>query len=337
MFRILHVGLGPLGQMIVSDLYSRGLGEVVAALDSAGEFQGRKLSDLLPQTGALVPIQRGFDSIGDWSAFDAAIVTTSSELTRCAPTFRELLGRGLAVVSTCEELCWPWLRHVQLARELDAIAKEHGGCLLGTGVNPGFLMDAFPVAATAVSCSVRSIEVHRFQDAATRRIPFQKKIGAGLDLTTFEREVAAGRLRHVGLGESLHFLAHHLGFPLERWNETLEPVVARVPLACALGPIPAGHATGVRQVAEGWVRGAAVLRLVFQAAIGQPEPHDRVHVDGDPPLDLVLRGGVHGDVATSALLLNALPALNEARPGLHTMASVRPARSVAAAPAATRS
>jgi 4-hydroxy-tetrahydrodipicolinate reductase len=184
---------------------------------------------------------------------------------------------------------------------------------------------------------VRSLEIERVQDASTRRIPFQKKIGAGLDLAAFEREVAAGRLRHVGLGESLHFLAHHLGFPLERWDETLAPVVASGPLTCALGPIRAGQAAGVRQVAEGWVGGVPVLRLTFQAAIGQRDPHDRVRVDGDPPLDLVLQGGVHGDVATSALLLNALPALAEARPGLHTMASVRPLRSVARLPVGKRS
>ena len=119
MLRIMHVGLGPLGQKIVSDLYARGLGEIVAAVDSASEFEGRLLSDLVPQTGAAVPIQRNFDALADWRGFDAAIVTTSSDLARCAATMRELLGHGMAVVSTCEELCWPWLRHEKLARELD--------------------------------------------------------------------------------------------------------------------------------------------------------------------------------------------------------------------------
>jgi 4-hydroxy-tetrahydrodipicolinate reductase len=322
MFRILHVGLGPLGQKIVADLHARGLGEVVAAVDSAGEFQGRKLSDLVPETGAPLPIQRNFDSIGDWSAFDAAIVTTSSDLARCAPTFRQLLGRGLAVVSTCEELCWPWLRHANLARELDGLARAQGGRLLGTGVNPGFLMDTFPLAATAISRSVRSIEVQRFQDAATRRIPFQRKIGVGLDDAQFAAQVEAGTLRHVGLGESLHFLADRFGFAIERWEETIEPIRAERDLESGLGPVKRGKACGVRQEARGWSAGRVVITLQFRAAIGLSDPHDRVIVQGEPPLDLVWRGGVQGDIATSAIVLNSIAALRAAPAGLHTMGTI---------------
>lgn len=322
MLRILHVGLGPLGQKIVSDLYARGLGEVVCAVDNAGEFQGRKLSDLVPKTGAAVPIQRNFDGLADWKCFDATIVTTSSDLARCAPTFRELLKRGQCIVSTCEELCWPWLRHEKLAHELDQLARDHGGRLLGTGVNPGFLMDAFPLGATAISRTVRSIEVHRYQDAASRRIPFQKKIGAGLDDAQFAAQVKAGTLRHVGLGESLHFLAQQLGFRIERWEETIEPIKTERDLDCGLGPIKQGRAAGVKQEARGWAEGRVVITLRFQAAIGLADPHDRVIVQGEPPIDLVWKGGVQGDIATSAIVLNAIGPLRAAAPGLHTMATI---------------
>lgn len=322
MLRILHVGLGPLGQKIVSDLYARGLGEVVAAVDNASEFEGRKLADLIPQTGALVPVERGFGAISDWTAIDAAIVATSSGLPECAATFRELLGHGLAVVSTCEELCWPWLKHEKLARELDRCARDHGGRLLGTGVNPGFLMDTFPAAATAISRSVRSIEVHRFQDASTRRIPFQKKIGVGLDAEQFAAQVKAGTLRHVGLAESLHFLAQQFGFAIERWEETIEPIKTERDLESGLGPVKRGKACGVRQQALGWCEGRVVITLEFRAAIGLSDPHDRVIVQGEPPIDLVWRGGVHGDIATSAIVLNSIGQLRAAAPGLHTMATI---------------
>lgn len=322
MLRILHVGLGPLGQKIVADLYARGLGEVVAAVDNAAEFEGRTIGDLLPATGASVAIQRNFSSIADWRAFDAAIVTTSSDLAQCAPTLRELLGQGLPIVSTCEELCWPWLRHAKLAHELDALAKAKGGRLLGTGVNPGFLMDAFPAAASAVSRTVRSIEVHRFQDAATRRIPFQKKIGVGLDEAQFQAQVKAGTLRHVGLGESLHFLAQRFGFAIERWEESIEPIKTERELESGLGPVKPGKACGVRQQARGWSEGRVVITLEFRAAIGLADPHDRVIVQGEPPIDLVWKGGVQGDIATSAIVLNSIAPLRAAAPGLHTMATI---------------
>ena len=322
MLRIVQVGLGPLGQRVVADLHARGLGEVVAAVDVASEFEGRTVGDLVPSTGSRVPVAKGFASLDPARAVDAAIVTTSSDLARCAGDVRELLRRGHTVVSSCEELCWPWLRHRALAEELDRIAKQHGGRLLGTGVNPGFLMDAFPLAATAISRTVRSVRVERWQDAAIRRIPFQRKIGAGLDDRRFAEQVAAGTLRHVGLGESLHLLADRLGFAIERWTEELEPIHATRDLESSLGPIARGRVAGVHQVGRAYCEGREVLTLDFRAAVGLEHPHDRVVVDGEPPIDLVWKGGVPGDVATSAILLNAVGPLRAAAPGLHTMATI---------------
>ncbi len=330
---ILHVGLGPLGRMILGDSLARRLGRVVAAVDVDPELVGRPLAELVDAAEGSLRVLSSLEQIEDWSAIDVAIVTTSSSLASCAPTLRELLRRGLPVVSTCEELLWPRLRHADLARELDRLARENGGRLLGTGVNPGFLMDALPVFSSAVCRSVRSVQAFRIQDASNRRLPFQRKIGAGLDLDAFRQRVAEGSLRHVGLGESLHFVAHALGFELESWDETIEAVIAERDLECGLGAIPRGHAAGVRQVAEGVASGAVRARLEFVAAIGQADPHDRVVIEGEPAIDLRLVGGVHGDVATSAIVLNAMRPLIAAPPGLHTMATIAmPSCSVASAP-----
>ena len=142
MLSILQVGLGPLGRRVADDLVARRLGAVVAAVDTAPELEGSRVSD------ARVTADLESALAAD---FDVAIVTTSSDLSRCADTFRALLRRGAAVVSTCEELLWPTLRHPDLTAELDGIAKEHGGRLLGTGINPGYVMDALPVVATMSS------------------------------------------------------------------------------------------------------------------------------------------------------------------------------------------
>lgn len=336
MLRILHVGLGPLGLKIVADLHERGLGEVVAAVDVDPQLAGKKISDLAAGVRAKPVVQRSLDEIRDWSAIDAAIVTTSSSLEACAPTFRELLMRGVTVVGTCEELAWPALRHEKLAAELDVLARENRGRLLGTGVNPGFLMDAFPAFATSVSKSIERIEVVRRQDASIRRVPFQKKIGAGLEATEFAREVAAGRIRHVGLPESLHFLAHVLGIPISRWDETVQPILAERDLQSGLGPIRKGRVCGIRQEAIGIDGSAARIRLEFAAAIGLADPHDRVVVHGEPPIDLVWKGGVPGDVATSAIVLNALGPLLASPPGLHTMATIPLVRCAQLAPVSAK-
>lgn len=322
MLNLLHVGLGPLGQRVVTDLARRQLGRVVAAVDPAPAFVGKRLHELVPGTPEGPVVVSHLDEVGEWERIRCAVVTTSSDLELCMDTFRGLLARGCSVVSTCEELSWPWLRHPILAQELHELAVRHRARILGTGINPGFLMDALPVAATTVCQSVKAVRIERIQDAGKRRIPFQKKVGVGLDRAEFERQVAARTLRHVGLGESIHFLAHSLGWKVERWEETIAPVVAETALASDLGPVKPGQARGVRQEARAWSGGKLVLELHFQAALGEPEPRDRVVVDGEPPLEVVIPGGVHGDTATSAIVLNMVRSLLAAEPGLHTMATL---------------
>src|SRR5207249_4424720 len=242
----------------------------------SSEIAGRRLSELVPQAQGKLVVRRGLDEVREWASIDCAIVTTSSDLALCAPTLREILGRGVSIVSTCEELCFPWLRHAGLADELDLLARENRARLLGTGVNPGFLMDAFAVFTTAISRSVESVEVLRFQDASIRRVPFQQKIGVGLDSAGFEAAVKAGTLRHVGLGESMHVIARALGIAIERWEEEIHPVRAERDLDSGLGRIAPGRVCGVRQEARGWRDGRVAVRLCFQAAIGLEDPHDRV-------------------------------------------------------------
>jgi 4-hydroxy-tetrahydrodipicolinate reductase len=322
MLRILQVGLGPLGRAVVRDLHERRLGHVVAAVDVDPELAGRSLATLLPECAERVHIEAGLDDVDPGLEVDAAVVTTSSWLTNCAPTFRALLERGLAVVSTCEELIHPWHRHAELAGELDALARAHGGRLLGTGVNPGFLMDALPVFATSVCREVRCVRVDRVQDASLRRLPFQKKVGVGLEREEFAAAAATGRFGHAGLEESLRFVADRLDLEVDAVEQTIEPLLAEEQLDSGLGPIAPGIVRGLRQVATGRAGGELRVELTFVAAVGEPDPHDAVRIDGSPELSLRIPGGVHGDVATTAIVLNAIRSLRAAPPGLHTMASV---------------
>lgn len=323
---VLFVGLGPLGKMIIGDFVTRSLGRVAGVVDVNPRLVGQRVRDTIPGAGdssVLASIREALDAAGGRARVDAAVVATSSDLSRCMPTLRELLALGMPIVSTCEELLWPWLRHEAAAKELDAMCAAHGGRLVGTGVNPGFMMDTLPVVLTAVSRRVERVHVERVQDASTRRVPFQQKIGAALSEADFAARVKEGVLRHVGLGESMHFVSHYLGLGVTKWDETLGPVHATRALSCALGEIKPGGISGVRQVATGWNgRGEAVITLEFQAAIGQENPRDRLVVEGEPRLEMVIPGAVQGDIATSSITLNMIPRVVEARPGLHTMATL---------------
>ncbi|HIA03128.1 MAG TPA: dihydrodipicolinate reductase [Myxococcales bacterium] len=277
-----------------------------------------------------IAIHQSIEQLGDLSGIDCAIVTTRSRLPQCAPTLASLLGAGCSVVSTCEELIFPWLHHEKLARDLDELAKASNARLLGTGVNPGFLMDVFPIFATTVCKQVHAIQVHRIQDAGSRRAPFQKKIGATMTPKEFDQHAQSGAMAHVGLGESLHLIASHLNLPIQRWAETIQPVIAEEDLECAIGPISAGNVRGIMQVARGMYGAQCLVELIFKAAIAEPNPHDTIIVDGVPPFELTWRGGVHGDAATAALVLNTISPLLKAAPGLHMMTTITPPGAVRA-------
>ncbi len=297
--KVLQVGFGPLGRRLVADLL--GVGHAV-----------EQIVDSNPAAGidAPAPVVLDVDDVVDWDKIDVAMVTTCSTLPDCADTFRQLLKMGKAVVSSCEELSYPWLRHHALATELDEVAKRNGGRLLGTGINPGFLMDAMPGLISTVCLEIHGIRVTRRQNARLRRIPFQQKIGAGLSPAAIQEGWAAGKLGHVGLGESLHLLADMTGLAIDDWTEVAEPI--------GNGAI----ASGIRQVATGFAHGRTLLELRFEAALDLDNPHDRVEITGTPPIDVVFHGGVPGDIGTSAVLIRSIPRLFQAPPGLHTVATL---------------
>ena len=131
---------------------------------------------------------------------DIVVLCTSSSMRGVMPQIEGVLKLKVPIVTTTEELSYPVRRNAVLARKIDAMAKRAKVAVLSTGVNPGFVMDALPIMLTVACERIESVTVNRIQDARTRRLPFQQKIGAGLSPEQFRREVERGSIRHVGLG-----------------------------------------------------------------------------------------------------------------------------------------
>ena len=249
------------------------------------------------------------------------ILTTTSSLEKIHP---KCCNRGERenVVSSCEELTYPWFSQPEIAADIDRAAKENGVSVLSTGVNPGFLMDFLPLVVSGVCREVRKVIVERIQNAQFRRIPFQKKIGAGLTVEEFNAKVAEGVLRHVGLPESMYMIAAGLGWCLEEATDSIAPVIATERIVTPALTIEPGRVTGVRQIGRAFAQGREVINLVFQATVGEPNPRDRIIIEGSPHVELAIKNGINGDIATCAILVNAIPALVRAAPGLRTMADI---------------
>ncbi|MCX7615754.1 MAG: hypothetical protein N2Z65_08375, partial [Clostridiales bacterium] len=168
------------------------------------------------------------------------------------------------------------------------------------------------------------VTVERIQDATFRRIPFQKKIGAGLTVSEFHDKVKEGVLRHVGLTESMHMIASSMGWKLDSTEDAITPIIAEKQIKTGTMVIEPGKVLGVQQIGQGLMNGKEVVSLIFRASIGEQNVRDRIIIDGTPTIDSIVKDGINGDVGTCAILVNAIPAVVDAPPGLRTMVDVFP-------------
>lgn len=324
MIRIVQVGCGPIGCRIARLAAGRADLQVVAGIDVDPALHGRDLGQAGGGAPLGAPIVGSWDRLPDGAAPALAVHATGSSLPAVAPQLRSLLRAGVDVVSTCEELAFPAGANTAIAGELHGQAVSAGVTLLGTGINPGFVMDAWPLYMTAPCQEVRAIRATRVQDASGRRGPFQRKIGAGLDEAEFRRRAADGEIRHVGLTESAGMIAAGMGWNLDDFTETIEPIMAARAIDTGRVTVAAGRVAGVHQAGAGTAAGRQVITLEFRAAVGLGESWDAVSIDGVPPVEVRIGGGVHGDLGTAAIVVNAIRRVAAAAPGLVTMKDLPP-------------
>jgi 2,4-diaminopentanoate dehydrogenase len=225
---------------------------------------------------------------------------------------------GACVVSTCEELSYPWRKHPELAAKLDAAAKDEGVAVVGTGVNPGFVMDKLLLTLASVAQRVDAVKALRVVDASHRRLPLQRKIGAGLSPEEFRERVAAGSIRHHGLPESVAMVGDALGFDLDDVTETVQPVIAKEAVKTEFLEVHAGQAAGVHQIARGIAGGKEKIHMELRMYLGAADPVDTVSLMGEPNITMTVPGGTHGDTATAAVVVNTIPLILAAPAGLRT-------------------
>ncbi len=321
--RVVHIGLGPIGQGIARlALATEGL-KVVGAVDLAPEKAGKDLGVILGLPKKLrIKVSGNLQKFLRKTKADVAVLSTSSAVRDVKAQVAALVQKGMSVVTTCEELAFPAPAHASAFKELDRLARKKKVSVLATGVNPGYAMDALALMLTAPCAGVNRVSVTRVVDAATRRLPLQRKVGAGLNLNQFRRAITEGSVRHVGLVESAHMIAAALGWKLDKVEETIEPAIAPRDLDTEYLRIPAGNAAGVKQYARAYRKGELAISLDLQMYVGAESPRDHVLIDGVPPIDMTIAGGVAGDMATAAITVNAIPKLMAARPGMLSMTDI---------------
>jgi 4-hydroxy-tetrahydrodipicolinate reductase len=323
---IVQYGLGPIGQETARTVLDKDAAAMtlVGAIDIAPDKVGRDMADVIGGRDAAteVTVSDDADAVLADTRPDIVLHTTTSFLDDVADQLVQCARAGAHVVSSTEELSYPYERHPDVAARLHQVARDEGVVIVGTGVNPGYAMDTLPLTATGVCTDVRAVHVERVVDAGERREPLQDKVGAGLSRDAFAEKKATGTFGHVGLRESLLMVADGLGWALDAVEEELQPVPADAPVDTGYREVAAGEVAGIHHTAAGLIDGERLLTLDLKMYVGAEASYDAVEVAGDPPIDLRVRGGIFGDTATVGMLVNTAPLAATARPGLQTMADL---------------
>ncbi len=320
--RVVLYGVGAIGSNIAKLLLEKEGVEIVGAIDIDKNKVGKDLGEALQIGKRLgVIVSDDYRKVLSKACANTVIHATSSHLKDVYPQIAPLAEYGVNVISTCEELSYPYATEPELAKKLEALGIKYAMTFLGTGINPGFLMDTLVIALTGVCQKVNNIKVERIMNAGKRRIPFQKKVGAGLSVAEFKKKIEERTITgHVGLEQSIGMIASALRWELDKIEVgSVEPVVAVEPVASDAIKVKKGDVAGSRQMAKGVMKRKDVITLDFRAYIGAKEEYDAITIDGVPPVHQKISPCVHGDYATAAVIVNSIPKVMNAAPGLATM------------------
>ncbi|MFX0122722.1 MAG: hypothetical protein ACFFAE_03735 [Candidatus Hodarchaeota archaeon] len=324
-FNVIQVGLGPMGQRITKLLIERENIDIIGAVDIAPNLEGKKLAEILdiPCVPAIT-IDSNLKRLLSEKQADVVIISTSSSLEKVAPLIIEAIRANSNVISICEELSYPFEYHRDLSDEIDELAKSHNVSVVGTGINPGFLMDLLPIVLTAPCQTVRKITITRMMNSANRRGPFQEKIGTGLSIEEFREKIDERVITgHVGLTQSIQMILSALGMTSEKITEyPPNAVLAEKDITTSYCTIPKGFVCGLQSKAVARKNDEDLITLDFTAYAGDHEEYDSVVIEGVPRISQIIEGGVHGDLGTAAVVANMVPIIFFANPGLHTMKDI---------------
>jgi 4-hydroxy-tetrahydrodipicolinate reductase len=326
--KVVHVGLGPVGARIIRHIVNEREGlRYVGAIDVFPEIVGKDLGEVAEVGKKLgIKVSAEAKKVFKETKPDIAIYSTVSFLKGIFPQIAPAIESGVNVISTCEQLAFPNFADKELTKKYDELAKKHNVTVLGTGINPGFLMDIRPIVLSTGCMEVRKIEVTRQMDASLRRKPFQKKIGASLQPDEFKKAIEQGKITgHVGLEESICLIADALGWELDKVIvEDVQPIIAEEKVSSQFYTVRKGQVKGVKQKAYGIVKGEEKIHLLFTAFLGATPSFDEVRIKGNPEIDAKVSPCWHGDDGTTAMVVNLIPTVINAPPGVLTMNDIVP-------------
>jgi len=324
--RVALWGLGAMGSGCAVELLKKTGVEIVGVVVRKTNL-GKSLFEVLGvERGDRkdVILTNDVESVIKEGAVDICLLTTDSTTKDAFPKMKLCLERGINVITSAEEMAYPQAQSPELAAELDKIAKAHGVTVHGTGVNPGMMMDLLAICASGVMTSVDKVTCKRVNSLSPFGPIVMKEQGIGVSVEEFNQRVANGTMAgHVGFAESTRAMADAWDWKIEKFEQQMSPIVTDVDRKSPYGFAAAGSVAGVNMTGQAWVDGEVKLDMVHPQQI-EPEQvgvhtGDYITLEGVPPIHLQNLPEVNGGIGTIAMLVNMLPFVVAAKPGLKTM------------------
>ncbi len=323
--RVLQWGLGAMGSGMARLMLEKAGLKIVAAVDERPDFVGKDLGDVLNVDKKLgIIVTNKPEEVLNKEDVDIVVIATTSWTKEQLPDLRKILKAGINCISIAEEMSDPEAQNPDVSKELDALAKEHAVSILGTGVNPGYVLDLLVVILTGGNHRVDRIEASRVNDLSPYGPTVMKTQGVGTTPEEFRAGVADGSIvGHVGFPESIHMISQALGLGVDRIEENREPIISKVYRETPHVKVEPGMVAGCAHIGIGYRGDQEVVKLIHPQQI---HPHledqdtgDYINIYGKPEIHMAIKPEVAGGVATMGIAVNMIPHLVAATPGLKRM------------------
>ncbi|MFA5575975.1 MAG: 2,4-diaminopentanoate dehydrogenase [Tissierellaceae bacterium] len=324
--RVIVWGLGAMGKGITEMLLNKKGVELVGAI-VRGDKIGKSMYDFLDieREGRKDLLTGSYEDVIKEGVADVVIIATDSFTKDNYDKIKYCLDRKINVISTAEEMSYPRAQEPELADQLDKIARENGVTVLGTGINPGLIMDLLVITLTGACIDVDSIKAERVNNLSPFGPAVMHEQGVGITVDEFNRRVEEGTLAgHVGFPESINMIADALGWKLSDEIElSRAPIVSTVHRKAPNAEVEAGDVAGCNMKGYGYVDGEMKIEMLHPQ---QVEPQleggttgDYITIKGTPNINMQISPEVPGGIGTIAMTVNMIPNVINARPGLKTM------------------
>jgi len=323
--RVLQWGLGAMGSGMARLMLEKSGLEIVAAVDGRPDYVGKDLGDVLGVENKLgVSVTSQPETVLDKTKVDLVVLATTSWTKEQMPDLSKIIKAGINCISIAEEMSDPEAQNPELSKEIDDLAKKHGVSVLGTGVNPGFVLDLLVVTLTGGNHNVERIEASRVNDLSPYGPTVMKTQGVGTTPEAFHAGVADGSIvGHVGFPESIHLISEALGLGVDRIVESREPIISSVYRETAHVKVEPGMVAGCAHIGIGYRGDQEVIKLIHPQQIHphleNQETGDYIHIFGKPEIHMAIKPEIAGGIATMGVAVNMIPHVVAATPGLKRM------------------